>query len=94
MEREGNLNILKLGNQFHVTFTRFDGPGGTASPCVVDGRDVLVELLEKLRILPEEIKEALRQLETEPSYHLTVRLSDDERFGLGLVSPHEGLTPG
>lgn len=94
MEREGNLNVLKLGNQFHVTFTRSDGPGGTASPCIVEGRAALAELLDKkLHIWPATAREVLRKLEKNISVHVqNVRLSDEVRFELGLVSPGEGLS--
>ncbi len=94
MEREGSLSILKHGDRFDVMFSRYDWSGGVMSPCKVEGRDALAELLEKkVHIMPEMVKDVLRQLRAQDSVHVPrIRLTDEERFELGLVSPDEGLS--
>jgi hypothetical protein len=93
--REGSLDLVPYGSEWHVLFARYDWGGGAMSPLRVTGRDTLIKVLkEQISLIPEALSKAIKRMDAGESVSIpNVFLSDETRLRLGLVSPAEGIAP-
>jgi len=92
--RDGVLNIWKRNNEYVITFGLTDGRARVMSPHKVHGREGLVGFLgSELHFAAHGVADMMRQIDASGSAHSNViKMSDDDRFRLGLRDPNENVS--